>query len=94
MTKTVYCKKLCQDLPALESAPLPGEIGHKILNNISQKAWDAWIGHQTMLINEYKLSLIDPEAREFLQQEMEKFLFAGGSAKPSGYKPINNQADD
>ena len=38
-----------------------------------------------MLINEYRLSLIDPKAREFLVQEMQKFLFESGSEKPPGF---------
>ena len=94
MAKIIHCSKLDEDLPGLESAPLPGELGERILQNISQKAWDAWISHQTMLINEYKLSLIDPEARKFLEQEMEKFLFGGGSDKPAGYKAPENAEDE
>ena len=87
MSKTINCKKLQKESPSLNSAPFPGKLGQKILNEISQEAWDMWLTHQTMLINEYRLSLIDPKSREFLREEMEKFLFGAGSAKPSGYTP-------
>jgi Fe-S cluster biosynthesis and repair protein YggX len=89
MPKIVHCHKLNQDLPALDSAPLPGPIGEKILKNISAQAWDAWIVQQTMLINENRLSVIDPEARKFLEEAMLEFLFGDGGSKPAGYKPID-----
>jgi Fe-S cluster biosynthesis and repair protein YggX len=40
-----------------------------------------------MLINEHRLSPIDPKARAFLETEMQKFLFGDGSAPPAGYTP-------
>lgn len=87
MTRIIYCQKLQQEAEGLDTAPYPGPIGQKILENISKQAWQQWLGHQTMLINEYRLSLIDPKSRAFLVEEMEKFLFGEGSSKPSGYKP-------
>jgi len=65
--------------------PLPGDFGKKIYENISREAWEMWLKHQTMLINEYRLSMIDPKARAMLMDEMEKFLFGQGSEKPPGY---------
>lgn len=85
MTRTVFCKKLGEELPGLESAPYPGELGQKIFDNISSQGWQMWIQHQTMLINEYQLNLMESQAREFLAKEMEKFLFGEGSEKPAGY---------
>lgn len=85
MTHTVQCQKLGKELEGLSSPPYPGEMGKRIYENISQQAWDLWLSHQTMLINEYKLSLIDKKSREFLSQEMEKFLFGGHAEKPPGY---------
>lgn len=87
MTKLIHCYKLKEESEALSTAPFPGELGEKILNQISKKAWKMWLDHQTMLINEYRLSLIDPKAREFLTQEMERFFFGDGSVKPAGYMP-------
>lgn len=87
MTHKVFCQKLHAELDSLERQPYPGELGEKILKNISKQAWQQWLTHQTMLINEYRLSLIEPKAREFLQQEMEAFLFGQGSNKPVGYQP-------
>ncbi len=85
MTHIIHCKKLGIDTDGLVSPPFPNELGKKIYNHISQKAWDLWIAHQTMLINEYKLSLIEKKSRDFLMQEMEKFLFGGGAEKPPGF---------
>ncbi len=91
MTNTVLCSKLKQELPALDKPPFPNKLGEKIQQTISAKAWKMWLAHQTMLINEYRLSLIDPNAREFLNKEMEKFLFSDSAEKPAGFVPINNQ---
>lgn len=91
MSNTVFCAKLKQDLPALDKPPFPNELGKKIQQTISAKAWKMWLAHQTMLINEYRLSLIDPKARDFLHEEMEKFLFSDTAEKPAGYTPLNNQ---
>ena len=85
MTHTVHCQKLGIETKGLDEAPYPGELGDRIYNNISEKAWDMWLSHQTMLINEYKLSLVDKQARDFLQKEMINFLFGGGSEKPPGF---------
>ena len=74
MTHTIFCQYLQKEAPSLEEPPYPNEIGQRIYKHISQTAWDAWINHQTMLINEYKLSMLDPKSREFLMTEMEKFL--------------------
>lgn len=84
-TRMIHCEKLGIDAEGLSSAPYPGPLGQRIYDHISQKAWDLWIGHQTMLINEYKLSLIEKKSRDFLLQEMEKFLFGGNAEKPPGY---------
>lgn len=85
MTRMIYCQKLGIDAEGLSSPPYPGALGQRIYEHISQKAWDMWINHQTMLINEYKLSLIEKKSRDFLTQEMEKFFFGGDAEKPPGF---------
>jgi len=87
--RLIECLKLQKNAEGLEFAPYPGEMGQRIYNHISKEAWQMWIKHQTMLINEYRLSTIDPKARAFLLQEMEKFLFGSGSEKPAGYVAEN-----
>ena len=87
MTRLVYCSKLKKEALGLDLPPYPGELGRRIYEEISKEAWQQWLGHQTMLINEYRLSLIDPKARSFLIQEMEKFLFGEGSRQPAGFIP-------
>lgn len=89
MSKLIFCKKLLKDAPAMKSPPFPGELGLKIYQEISEEAWKMWINHQTMLINEYRLHLVDPKARTFLKEEMQKFFFEGGSEVPAGYKTEN-----
>ena len=85
--RTVFCAKLNQEAEGLTAAPFPGSLGEKIYNQISKEAWTMWLSHQTMLINEYRLSLIDNKSRQFLREEMEKYFFGEGSSKPSGYVP-------
>lgn len=87
MSRHVYCLKLQQNSIGLDTTPFPGPVGEKIFNHISKAAWKMWLDHQTMLINEYRLSLIDPKARTFLKEEMEKFFFGTGSDKPQGFVP-------
>ena len=85
MNRMIHCEKLGIEAEGLASTPFPGALGQRIYDHISQKAWDLWMNHQTMLINEYKLSLIEKKSRDFLTQEMEKFLFGGGAEKPPGF---------
>jgi Fe-S cluster biosynthesis and repair protein YggX len=85
MPRTIFCSFLGREAEGLERVPYPGELGQRIYLNISQEAWQQWVRHQTMLLNEYRLSPIDPKARKFLVEEMEKFLFGGGAQKPAGY---------
>ncbi len=85
MSKLIFCKKLQKEAPALSAPPFPGDFGKKIFEEISETAWQMWIAHQTILINEYRLNLIDPQSRSFLRQEMQKFFFEGGSSLPSAY---------
>ena len=67
--------------------PYPGELGKRIYENISQQAWQKWMAHQTMLINEHRLSPINPDHRKFLEAEMVKYLFEGVTEAPEGYVP-------
>jgi Fe-S cluster biosynthesis and repair protein YggX len=87
MTRTVFCVKLNQEAEGMLAPPFPGEFGEKIYNQVSRQAWSTWLSHQTMLINEYRLNLLDPKAREFLRTEMQKWFFGEGSSKPAGYTP-------
>lgn len=87
MSRTVQCVMLKKEAEGLDYAPYPGELGQRIYNNVSKQAWQRWLGHQTILINEYRLAPIEPEARKFLESEMEKFFFGEGSAKPEEYVP-------
>lgn len=90
MTRMIHCVKLNKMAEGLDTPPVGGEIGQKIFESISKEAWQLWLARQTMVINEYRLSMIDPKARAMLISEMKKFLFEGGSDAPEGYTPPKN----
>jgi Fe-S cluster biosynthesis and repair protein YggX len=81
----VQCIKLGREAEGLDRPPYPGELGQRIFENVSKEAWRQWLGHQTMLINEYRLVPFEPKARKFLVGEMEKYFFGTGSQTPEGY---------
>ena len=87
MTHRVQCVMLGVESEGLERPPYPGELGMRIYENVSKEAWQRWLGHQTMLINEYRLTPIEPKARKFLEAEMEKFFFGDGSESPPDFVP-------
>jgi Fe-S cluster biosynthesis and repair protein YggX len=87
MSRTVHCVKLQREAEGLERMPYPGELGQRIFDNVSKEAWQEWLRHQTMLINENRLSPVDPKARKFLEEQMEQFFFGEGSAPPPDYRP-------
>ncbi|KAF1688156.1 oxidative damage protection protein [Pseudoxanthomonas broegbernensis] len=87
MSRTVFCQYQQRDAEGLDFVPWPGPLGQRIHAHIGKPAWSAWLAHQTMLINENRLSPRDPKHRAFLEDEMEKFLFGGGAEKPAGYVP-------
>ena len=86
MARMVQCVKLGKEAEGMDYAPYPGELGVKIYNNVSKEAWAGWLKHQTMLINEYRLTPIEPKARKFLEEQMEKFFFSEeGADKPTDF---------
>jgi Fe-S cluster biosynthesis and repair protein YggX len=87
MSHMVNCVVLKKEAEGLDKAPYPGELGQRIYENASKEAWQMWMKQQTMLMNENRLSPIDPKHRQFLVEEMEKFFFGEGSAKVEGYSP-------
>ena len=90
MSRTVFCRKYQEELEGLERAPYPGPLGQKIFETISKKAWQEWTDHQTMLINEKHLNMMDASSRKFLQEEMEKFFAGEDYEKAEGYVPPSN----
>jgi len=87
MARTVQCVKLNKEAPGLDVAPYPGELGKRIYEHVSKEAWQAWLKHQTMLVNENRLNLADARARKYLSQQMENYFFGPGADKPIGYVP-------
>ena len=87
MSRSIFCKKYQKELEGLDAPPFPGPKGQEIFDAISKRAWLDWQAHQTMLINEKHLSLVDPEARKYLQQEMDKFFSGEDYDKAEGYVP-------
>lgn len=89
MSRKVQCIKLNKEADGLDKPTYPGELGQRIFDNVSQEAWQQWLGHQTILMNENRLSPINPEHRKFLETEMEKFFFGEGSATPDAFIPTD-----
>ncbi len=85
MGRTVQCVVLGIESEGLDRPPYPGDLGQRVFDNVSKTAWQRWLGHQTMLINEYRLTPIEPKAREFLEREMEQFFFGEGSERPPDF---------
>ncbi|TDJ45142.1 MAG: oxidative damage protection protein [Gammaproteobacteria bacterium] len=85
MGRTVQCVLLGIESEGLDRSPYPGDLGQRIFDSVSKVAWQRWLAHQTMLINENRLTPIEPKAREFLEREMDKFFFGEGSERPAGY---------
>ena len=75
MSRMVHCKKLDKELEGLPFPPFPNALGNRIFEEISKEAWEMWLGQQTILINELRLSTLDPEAQDKLNHEMQTFLF-------------------
>jgi Fe-S cluster biosynthesis and repair protein YggX len=86
MTRTVHCVVLNAEAAGLERPPYPGPLGQRIFEAVSKEGWARWVKHQVMLINEYRLSPVEPKARKFLEAEMEKYFFGAGSERPADYK--------
>jgi Fe-S cluster biosynthesis and repair protein YggX len=89
MGRMVKCVKLGCEAEGLDFPPYPGELGRRIYENVSKEAWQQWLRHQTMLVNENRLSMADPAARKYLAEQMEKHFFGGGADTPTGYVPPN-----
>ncbi|MCF7984782.1 MAG: oxidative damage protection protein [Thiohalocapsa sp.] len=87
MSRMVHCVKLGREAEGLDRVPYPGDLGKRVFENVSKQAWADWLKHQTMLINENRLSPMDPKARKFLEQQMEQYFFGEGVAMPEGYVP-------
>ena len=87
MTRTVMCRKYQREMEGLAQPPFPGARGQMIFDSVSKQAWQEWLAHQTMLINERKLNMMDRTTRAFLEQEMEKFFANEEVAKADGYVP-------
>ena len=85
MARMVQCIRLKKEAEGLDFPPQPGDLGKRIYENVSGEAWQRWLKHQTMLINEYRLTPYEPKARKYLEAEMEKFFFGEGSEKPPDF---------
>lgn len=85
MTRTVQCVHLKREAEGLDFAPLPGELGVRVYNEVSRQAWQEWLAYQTRLINENLITPMDPKARKFLAGQMQKFLFDIDVEMPPGF---------
>lgn len=87
MARMVNCVKLKKEAEGLDRPTYPGDLGKRIFEGVSKEAWQLWLKQQTMLLNEYRLSPIDPKARKFLEEQMDKYFFGDGNVSPPDFKP-------
>ena len=91
MARIVFCEYLQQEAEGLDFQLYPGDLGKRIFDSISKQAWSEWIKKQTMLVNEKKLNMMNPEHRKLLETEMVNFLFEGKEVHIEGYVPVNEK---
>ncbi|SEA13757.1 oxidative damage protection protein [Microbulbifer marinus] len=94
MSRTVFCRKYQQEMEGLDAPPFPGPKGLDIFDNISKKAWQEWMAHQTMLINEKRLNMMEPSSRAYLSEQMQKFLSGEAYDEAEGYVPPEEDKND
>ena len=85
MTRTVQCVKLKKEAAGLVVPPLPGAKGKWVYENVSQEVWSEWQAHQTRLINEKHLNLLDPDTRKYLTDQMDKYFAGEAFDKAEGH---------
>ena len=90
MARMVNCVKLGREAEGLDLPPIAGELGKRVFENVSKEGWQQWVKHQTMLINENRLNLMDIRARKYLAEQMERDFFGGGADQVNGYVPPSN----
>ncbi len=83
----VNCIKLGKEAEGLDFPPMPGDLGKKLWENVSKEAWQQWIRLQTMIINENRLNLADPQHRKYLAEQVTKHFFGEGADQVSGFVP-------
>lgn len=85
MTRMVFCRKYKREMEGLDAPPYPGSRGEAIYQQVSKQAWQEWLAHQTRLINERRLNMMESASRKFLQEEMERFLSGEALTAVEGY---------
>jgi Fe-S cluster biosynthesis and repair protein YggX len=90
----VQCAKLNKEAEGLDRQPYPNELGKRIFENISKEAWKAWVGHSTMLVNEYRIDVMSASGRDFLLKECEKYFFGEGSEAPKEFVAVDANPGD
>ncbi|MFT6902260.1 MAG: Fe-S cluster biosynthesis and repair protein YggX [Colwellia sp.] len=87
MSRTVFCQNLQKEAEGLGFQLYPGEVGKRIFDNICKEAWGHWQKKQTMLINEKKMNMMNPDDRAFLESAMIAYLFEGKEPEIEGFTP-------
>lgn len=87
MTRMVHCVKIGRELPGLAKPPFPGDLGQRVFENVSQDGWHLWMDQVTILINHYGLNMADPQAQDFINEQMEEFFFGEGAQMPEDWVP-------
>jgi Fe-S cluster biosynthesis and repair protein YggX len=91
-TRMVKCVKFDKEMPGLDRIPWKGDLGKRVYENVSKEAWQMWVEHSKMIMNEYRLNPLDPQSQKVMEEQMEQFFFGEGAKLPEGYVPPKAKA--
>ena len=78
MSDKIKCVRCGEKRPALGYAPIPTDLGQRIGNEVCQPCWALWLQKQNQLINHFGIDLANPDAHQFLFDQMKLFFFNEG----------------
>jgi Fe-S cluster biosynthesis and repair protein YggX len=87
MPHMVMDSRYKKEMEGLDEPPFDSEFGQKIYETVSRQSWNEWAERQKMLLNEYRLQPWQPQAQQFLVEQMQEFFYGEGSALPADYVP-------
>lgn len=77
---TLTCQRCGQtaEPPPASRVPFPAAVKEKVLASICAPCWKEWEGMEVKVINENRLSFLDPQHREVIQRACLDFLGISG----------------
>ncbi|RLB62108.1 MAG: oxidative damage protection protein [Deltaproteobacteria bacterium] len=85
--RMVQCVKFGKPMEGLAKPPLKGEIGQKVFDQVSKEAWQMWIEHSKMVINEYRLDPMTEHGQQVWMAELDRYFWGEGAQLPPEFVP-------